>query len=114
MTTIKTITQYELAQKVKYGEDVQIVNVLEPESYHLGFIKGSKGIPVSELDQRQNELDKSKEVIVYCASYTCNASKKAAEKLLSLGFNVRAYEGGIKEWKESELPVEEETTVQAA
>jgi rhodanese-related sulfurtransferase len=102
----QTITKDELKGKMDRGEPVQIVNVLSPKSYLLGLIKGSLKIPVDELDQRSGELDRSKEVVTYCAGYQCTASREAAEKLAAKGFNVRAYEGGITEWKEAGLPLE--------
>ena len=103
---LKTITKEELSAKMLSGDSVQIVNVLKPDYYKLGVIKGSKKIPLNELDKRLGELDKSKEVVTYCANYKCSASREAAKKLAKLGFNVRAYEGGAKEWKESGLPLD--------
>ena len=103
---VKTITKEELSEQVKSGVPVQIVNVLSPNSYKLGMIKGSKKIPLNELEKRLGELDKTQLVVTYCASYRCGASAEAAHKLTGLGYNVRAYEGGIKEWKEAGLPVE--------
>jgi len=102
------ISKEELARKLAEDPSLQVVNVLEPKSYHLGFIRGSKRIPLSALERRTGELHKDREVIVYCASHECHASRDAAKKLEALGFRVRAYEGGIKEWKEAGLPVEAE------
>ena len=92
--------------KIKNNDGVQIVNVLSPEHYGKGFIKGSKKIPLEQLDSRLGELDKTKEVVTYCASSECSASMKAAEKLAAKGFKVKAYEGGIKEWSEAGLPTD--------
>ncbi len=103
---VATISKEELFEKIQNKEPVQVVNVLSPEHYSLGFIQGSKKIPVAELDKRLNELDKDQEVVTYCASYDCPASGEAAEKLAAKGFKVKAYEGGIKEWREAKLPTE--------
>jgi rhodanese-related sulfurtransferase len=103
---VKTVTEEQLILKLKWHDPVEIVNVVEPQYYHFGFIKGSKAIPLNELDHRLGEIDKNKEVITYCASYESPASRQAAEKLVSRGFKARAYEGGIKEWKEDKLPTE--------
>ena len=100
----KTVSKEELKEKLKQGA-AQVVNVLEPKWDSLGSIEGSVKIPVSQLEKRAGELDKGKEVITYCASHDCSASREGAEKLAALGFKVRAYEGGLKEWKESGLPV---------
>lgn len=102
----KSITKDELNKKMKAGEKIQIVNVLEQDKYNLGFIKGSKRIPLSKLETRLSELDKSKPVVTYCASNECSASKSAAEKLTAKGFDACAYEGGIKEWKSAGLPTD--------
>lgn len=108
MTTmqVETITKEELLKKMEEGQ-VQVVNVLDPEWYKLGIIKGSTRIPLDELDQRLSELDRAREVVTYCANTQCTASSEAAKKLAQRGFKVRAYEGGIKEWKEAGLPTEE-------
>ena len=103
---VQTITKEELSKKMAAGEPVQVVNVLSPEQYKLGIIKGSQKIPLEELDKRIGELDKIREVVTYCGSYKCGASRQAAGKLAAMGFNVRAYEGGIKEWKEAGLPLD--------
>lgn len=102
----ETITQEELLKKMKEGK-VQVVNVLDPEWHKLGFIKGSQKIPLGQLEKRLGELDKSREVVTYCASTQCTASSEAAKLLARKGYQVRAYEGGIKEWKEAGLPTEE-------
>ena len=108
---LETITKEELLKKMKEGK-VQVVNVLDPEWYKLGIIQGSMRIPLDALDQRLSELDRSREVVTYCANTQCTASSEAAKKLAKEGFKVRAYEGGIKEWKEAGLPTEEVKSVQ--
>jgi rhodanese-related sulfurtransferase len=106
MSELQTITKEQLLQKINAKEPVQVVNVLEPAGYHMGFIAGSKKIPYTQLEQRLGELDKNKEVVTYCANTTCSASRNAAELLSGKGYRVRAYEGGINEWKAAGLPVE--------
>lgn len=105
---MQTITKEELKRRMDGGEAVQVVNVLDPKYYDLGFIRGSRKIPVAELERRAGELDKSKEVVTYCAGVECSASRQGAEKLAALGFKVQAYEGGIKEWKAAGFPTEGE------
>jgi rhodanese-related sulfurtransferase len=103
-TDVKTISKEELAGLIQQKRDVQIVNVLAPEYYGLGMIKGSIRIPRADIEQRAGELDKSREVIVYCANSHCPKSREAAQALSKAGFNVRAYEGGIEEWNAANLP----------
>ena len=47
------------------------------------------------------------EIVVYCGGPKCPQSRMAAEKLVKLGYeNVRAYEGGLEEWKAAGLSIE--------
>jgi rhodanese-related sulfurtransferase len=106
---VKVITMAALDAKMKAGAPLQLLNVLDPQYYNLGTIKGSLKIPAADLEKRFTELDKSKEVVTYCAGVSCSASRKAAQLLAAKGFNVSAYEGGIKEWVAAKLPVEAAT-----
>lgn len=107
---VKVMTKDALNEKIKKGEKFQLLNVLDPQYYNLGLIKGSKKIPLAELDKRSTELDKSQDVVTYCADAACSASRKAAELLAGKGFKVSAYEGGIKEWTAANLPVDAAAT----
>jgi rhodanese-related sulfurtransferase len=105
---MKTISKNELASKLGTPSLV-VVNVLEPEAYAKIHIKGSISIPQSQLQNgRWRELDKNKEIVTHCSSYTCTASRETADFLEKQGYKVRAYEGGIKEWAEAKLPTEGE------
>jgi len=103
---MKSISKDEVVAGLGSGKMV-VVNVLAPPAYEMIHIKGSIPIPLSELKNgRWKELDNGKEIVVHCSSYSCNASREAADFLESKGFNARAYEGGIREWAESGLPME--------
>jgi rhodanese-related sulfurtransferase len=89
--------------------DILVVNVLEEDAYRHSHIKGSVSISLEKLIHGEyRKLDKSKKIVTYCASYQCTASRQAAQFLKEKGFDSYAYEGGMKEWKESGLPVEGE------
>jgi rhodanese-related sulfurtransferase len=100
---ILTITRDDLYEKIRRHERIQILNVSEARDYGLGSIRGSLSIPLSDLEDRVAELDKTQEIITYCSNIFCEASKIAAQKLTSKGFCALAYEGGIEEWRSSGL-----------
>ena len=103
---MQTISKSQLVSRLDSG-DMVVVNVLKKEAYDKIRIKGSVSIPRKELELgRWQELDKQKEIVVHCSSYECTASRMAADFLESKGFRVKAYEGGMKEWAEADLPVE--------
>jgi rhodanese-related sulfurtransferase len=51
--------------------------------------------------------DKGAEIVVYCASKTCQNSRIAANRLAQLGYtNVSVYPGGKREWQDAGHPVD--------
>ncbi|MCH8003608.1 MAG: rhodanese-like domain-containing protein, partial [Nanoarchaeota archaeon] len=74
-------------------------------------IKTSINIPVDEIENRSSSdlPDKSKEIVVYCASTDCQASPRAGKKLEELGYtNVVDYEAGIAGWQDAGYEFEED------
>lgn len=118
-----TIDLAELKQKLvqqepnneSRSEGYALVNVLSPESFREKHIPGSINIPKTQLEELARRFDKSKEIIVYCASFSCSAGPDAAKALRGRGLaNVRDYAGGIKEWEEAGNRVEGERQTRAA
>ena len=75
----------------------------EYEAEHIQ-VKGveTKNIPLSEIEERLNELNKSKVLIVYCRSGA--RSRQACEILAQHNFTVFNLEGGITAWKAAGYP----------
>ena len=108
---MQTISAQELKQKLDRNEDFVLLNVLDEDSFQKEHIPQSGNIPLDEENfvekVEQNAGSKDAEIILYCASVECPASEKAYEKLEEAGFsNLYEYEGGMKTWKEENLPVE--------
>jgi rhodanese-related sulfurtransferase len=84
-------------------EDFVLINVLPEDNFNEKHIRTSINIP--HEDKQFTEMvekvagSKDRKIVVYCASFDCDASKKAAEKLEKAGFDrVYDYEGGTKDW----------------
>ncbi|PKM95832.1 MAG: rhodanese-like domain-containing protein [Firmicutes bacterium HGW-Firmicutes-1] len=77
-------------------EDVVIVDVREEYEYKKGHIPQAKLIPLNTIPQRLSEIDKSKKIIVVCASG--GRSKGAASFLSSEGYQVYNMMGGMMAW----------------
>lgn len=95
------------------NKSLYVINVLDKDSYNDCRIAGSINVPFEEVETFAKDLNRSAEVVVYCANYMCTASGAAAQKLKDMGFeNVWAYEGGTAEWyqmnmkSEGKYPVE--------
>jgi len=81
-----------VADKIKAG--ALVVDVRNPGEYKEGHYKNAKLVPVSEIGNRIGELgDKSKPVVVYCASGARSAM--AAKILRANGFVDVTNAGGL-------------------
>ena len=108
MSVVKSITTTQLDERLRTGGAFQFWNVLSDVYFTGELITGSLRVPVDLVGREATKLGlpKDAEIIVYCKDTGCPASGQAAEKLRALGFtNVRAYEGGLKAWKEAGHPV---------
>lgn len=101
------LTKDELHERLVEGDDLQLVNVLDPRHYGLGMIRNSLKIPYAALSKRWKELDKSREVVAYCSDPSSDRSRMAAELLLAKGFRASWYDGGIREWMAAGLPADD-------
>lgn len=88
----------ELRNKVEGEEDISILDVREPAEYAFGHIPGAVNIPLGELEERFEELDKDQDIHVICR--TGNRSDLAAQKLTEKGFNrVKNVVPGMTNWE---------------
>jgi rhodanese-related sulfurtransferase len=97
----KSISRQQMVDLMKYPGEFTLVDVRDSESYEQEHIKGAISIPLDEIEARADQvLRKEDLIVVYCASFNCMASTKAAEKLITLGFvNVADYKGGMLDYK---------------
>jgi rhodanese-related sulfurtransferase len=70
------------------------MDVRFPSEYKFDHIPGAVNVPLNELRNRINELDKGKQYIVYCQ--TGRRSSAAAFILAQHGFQAQVLEGGVK------------------
>jgi len=90
----------------RIGEFV-VVDARTPEEFKGGHIEGAVNIDVSvpSFAGEIAKLDKSKKYLVYCNMG--NRSFFASNMMSNAGFgNVFNLQGGIFEWKQNNLPVE--------
>lgn len=88
------ILPQQLAELLKSGANIQLVDVRTPQEWHICRIPGAILIPLQMLPQRVHELDKNALTVVYC--HHGSRSARAVAFLRSLGFtNVKNLVGGI-------------------
>ncbi|GIN60063.1 rhodanese-like domain-containing protein [Robertmurraya siralis] len=96
MEAIKTITTEELEQKIENGEELLLIDVREDEEVAQGMIQGAKHIPMGQIPNHLDELDKDKEYIFICRSG--RRSENVCYYLQDQGYKVRNMVGGMLEW----------------
>ena len=103
----KKITREELKERIDRQDDFLLVNVLAPNYFQQVHIPNSINVAVDDLDERALELwENDDDIVVYCSSFTCDASPRAARILEELGFtNVSDFEGGLTDWEEADFPL---------
>jgi len=94
---------YEQFLELRFsGEAYVLLDVLMADTYAQGHIAGARNFPVTEItaERAKELLNTSDNLVVYCGSFACHASTKAAQQLEDLGYTVVDYKGGLAEWQE--------------
>jgi rhodanese-related sulfurtransferase len=97
---VKEITYGQFMELRSSGEEYVLLDVLGPATYREGHIPGAENFPVMEINKKSaaKRLDKDSNIVVYCGSFNCMASVKAAKELAKSGYRVLDYKGGLREW----------------
>lgn len=79
--------------KEMVSNDAILIDVRSNAEYNLDHLEGAINIPYDVIGNNLDEIDKDKEIIVYCQSG--NRSSKAANTLIEAGYK-KVYDlGGI-------------------
>ena len=94
----KSISPNTLDKWIKEGKDIIILDVRATSELQNGKIENSINIPLPELRYRYEELDKNKEIVIYCGLGPRGAL--AGSILEQKGFeNITVLAGGFTGWK---------------
>lgn len=88
-------------------EKAVVVDVCEANEFAAGHVTGAKNVPLGELEAKLPGLAKNKAVplIMVCASGARSSRAVAIAK--KLGYQqAQSLGGGLKAWKDANLPVE--------
>ena len=108
-TTLVDIDTESLRRKIYKGEEFILVDALSLISYAASHLPGAISMPPESVDglAPRRIPDLGTEVVVYCASPSCESSVAVAERLIELGYrNVLHYRGGKQDWSKAGLPFE--------
>ncbi len=84
-----------------------VVDVREPEEFAAGHVTGAKNIPLNQLDAKLASTVKNKTVPLLLICGTGSRAQRAVATAKKLGYEqAQAIAGGLKSWKDANLPVE--------
>jgi rhodanese-related sulfurtransferase len=88
-------------------EKAVVIDVSEPEEFALGHMNNAKNVPFNQLEDKLAGQVKNKELPLILVCTSGARSNRAVSVAKKLGFtNVQALAGGLKSWKEANLPLE--------
>ena len=88
--------------------EVTLVDATPSRAYRRRHLPGAVNLPPDRVPALAPVLlpDLDAEIVVYCGSWLCRSSDRAAAELRALGYvNVRVYRGGRADWWRAGLPL---------
>ena len=88
-------------------ERAVVVDVGEAAEFAAGHVGGARNLPLDQLEKRLPELVKNKAVPVILVCVSGSRANRALATAKKLGYEkAQVLAGGLKAWKEANLPVE--------
>jgi adenylyltransferase/sulfurtransferase len=97
------ITPTELAEKLKRGDDFDLIDVREPQELNIAALPGARLIPLGAFEAAIPSLNPAREIVVICRSGS--RSGYAVQALEQRGFQrARNLVGGLLAWSDEVDP----------
>jgi sulfur-carrier protein adenylyltransferase/sulfurtransferase len=94
---IAEITPLELRERLNSGVPPLLIDVRDAVEQQISLIPGARLIPLGQLPVRLGEIERDREVVLYCRSGVRSA--QAAEILMNHGYSqVKSLRGGVNGW----------------
>jgi adenylyltransferase/sulfurtransferase len=94
---VQEITPRDLAERIRRGDTVELIDVREPYEWQIARIHGAKLMPLGQFGTAAADLSGDRDIVVYC--HHGFRSRAAAEFLVEQGFQrVWNLTGGIDRW----------------
>jgi len=103
---MKILDREALQSRRSANSGLVLLEALPEKYFNDWHLPGAKHFPHDQARQLAPAVvpDKATEIVVYCASKTCQNSHIAARVLEQIGYtNVAVYGGGKEDWAEAEL-----------
>ena len=84
-----------------------VIDVCEPAEFAAGHVGGARNVPLADLEKRLPEVVKNKTLPVILVCTSGGRAARAEGMARKLGYEkAQAMAGGLKSWKDANLPVE--------
>ncbi|GAC1425550.1 MAG: hypothetical protein PVS3B3_26210 [Ktedonobacteraceae bacterium] len=105
-SSVPSVTAQEAWMRLsEKGSNAVLLDVREPYEYKNGHARRAKNIPLSQIQQRVNEVPRDREVFLICQSG--HRSMQAASVLQQQGLEkIVNVTGGTSIWRLHNLPME--------
>ncbi|MFL5639777.1 MAG: molybdopterin-synthase adenylyltransferase MoeB [Gemmatimonadaceae bacterium] len=96
-TGVREITPRALAERLRRGDPLDLIDVREPYEWRIARIDGARLLPLARLGTTFTEMSRERDLVLYC--HHGSRSRAAAEFLAEQGFQrVWNLSGGIDRW----------------
>lgn len=92
------ISATNLKKRIDAGDDIQLIDVRQPDEWEFAKIDGAKLIPLGDILKRMDEIDQTRETVIHCKMG--GRSARAIEMMQQSGFSgeLKNLKGGITAW----------------
>ncbi|QDT12479.1 rhodanese-like domain-containing protein [Planctomycetes bacterium K23_9] len=92
---------HTVAAMLRGGDEFLLLDVREQGEYEVAKIEGSTLLPMSELQDRADELDEHRERLIVVHCHHGGRSMRVTHALKDMGFaKVQNLAGGIDQWSQ--------------
>jgi rhodanese-related sulfurtransferase len=105
---IETVSPERASEIIDEGDGVVVLDIRTPEEFAQARLAEAVNIDfyADDFEDRLGELDRGTDYVLYCR--TGNRTSAAREIMRELGFeSVHEVDGGIVNWYETGLPIEQ-------
>lgn len=100
------ISPQRVAELLREGDDVQLIDVRETYEHEAGRIAGARHIELERLASQAETIDRERPVVFHCRLGARSAM--AAQAFRTAGYEAYTMSGGLQEWVAEGLPIEPE------
>lgn len=101
---LTAVGREELLEQARRGELV-VIDVRPVDEYATAHLPHARSLPLTEIEQRLDELPRDREILAYCRGPFCLFADEAVALLQARGYRARKLSDGVSEWQAAGLPV---------